>query len=354
MIADLRSRESAHDTHTMQVHLIAIQAEILPDAYLTADAFRQRVLSLVELAVAGLPASAGTARVIAFPEVFSLPLLFWLDTPDAVRRQRRAIDAAYQLLKASWRDAFHCMLQQRLLSPAVLYHLRGPRVWPIYEQVFRDAARAAGAYVVAGSLFSPFIDWEPTRGYHVHGRGVYNLTAVFSPQGTLLARVPKLRLTPVELRSWLNAAQIAPQVITTAIGKIAILICLDAFHEALVEQTDAAGAWLLIQPSANDARWDGPWPTDPRQVEGEVWLREGLAKKLVGRENLRYGINPMLNGSLYETHFDGRSSIAKGGDYLALAQRSTGDAIVRAEVQIDDLIAPCGSGARRFDARCGP
>jgi len=338
----------------MQVHLIAIQAEILPDAYLTADAFRQRVLSLVELAVAGLPPSADAARVIAFPEVFSLPLLFWLDTPDAVKRQRRAIDAAYQLLKASWRDAFRCMLQQRLLSPAVLYHLRGPRVWPVYEQVFRDAARAAGAYVVAGSLFSPFIDWEPTRGHHVHGRGAYNLTAVFSPQGTLLARVPKLRLTPVEVRSWLNAAQVAPQVITTVIGKIAVLICLDAFHEALLEQADAAGAWLLIQPSANDSRWDGPWPTDPRQLEGEVWLREGLAKKLVGRENLRYGINPMLNGSLYETHFDGRSSIAKAGDYLALAQRTTGDAIVRAEVQSDDLIALCGSGARRFYARCGP
>jgi hypothetical protein len=54
----------------------------------------------------------------------------------------------------------------------------------------------------------------------------------------------------------------------------------------------------------------------------------------------------MLNGSLYETHFDGRSSISKAGVYLALAERATGDAIVRAEVRIDELIAPCGSGVR--------
>jgi hypothetical protein len=50
----------------------------------------------------------------------------------------------------------------------------------------------------------------------------------------------------------------------------------------------------VVQPSANNSKWDGPWPSDPGQIEGEVWRREGLAKKLVGRENLRYGINPML------------------------------------------------------------
>jgi predicted amidohydrolase len=318
----------------MRVHLIAVQAEIRPEAYWTPDAFRQRVHGLAEQAVARLP--AGSARVIAFPETFSLPLLFWLNTPDAVRRQQRAAAAALWLLRARWRDALQCMLRRRVLSPAVLYHLRGPQVWPVYEQAFRDAARMAGAYVVAGSLFSPLIDWEPGRGYHVYGRGAYNVTLVLSPRGTVLARVPKLRLTPLEARSWLTAAPGAAQVVDTEIGKIATLICLDAFHEALVEQVDAAGAWLLIQPSANDAAWTGPWPVDPRQIEGEVWLREGLAKKLTARENLRYGINPMLNGRLYETRFEGRSSIAAAGRYLAVADAPSGDAIVRAEVEIDD------------------
>jgi len=320
----------------MRVHLIAIQAEIRPEAYCTRDAFRQRVLTLAECAVAGLPVGDGAARVIAFPEAFSLPLLFWLETPDAVRQQRRAIGAALVLFKLYWRDTLRCALQGRIISPAVLYHLHAQKVWPVYEQVFREAARTTGAYLVAGSLFSPLIDWEPSRGYHAQGRGTYNLTAVFSPQGTLLSRVTKLRLTPAEARSWLTASPFGPQVVSTAIGKLAVLICLDAFHEALLEQVDAAGAWLVIQPSANNSRWDGPWPPDPRQIEGEVWLREGLAKKLVGRENLRYGINPMLNGSFDETRFDGRSSIAAAGNYLALAERTTGDAIVRAEVSLDD------------------
>nr|WP_052297163.1 nitrilase-related carbon-nitrogen hydrolase [Marinithermus hydrothermalis] len=317
----------------MNVHLVAVQAEIHPEAYRSAETFQERVLKLTQQAVQDLPEDE--ARVVAFPEAFALPLLFWLDTPEETLDKPSALEAALFLLGQRWREALRYALRQGVPPLRVFYHLRGLEVWPVYERVFREAARAARAYLVAGSLFAPIVDWEPARGYHARSREAHNLTLVLNPQGTILARVPKIHLTLDERKSLLAPGPYGTQVVQTRIGKLATLICLDAFHETLIEQADAAGAWLLIQPSANAARWRGPWSANPREEEGTVWLREGLTKKLEGREHLRYGINPMLNGRFYGLYFEGQSSIATAGQLLQIASHPTGDALLRAQVALD-------------------
>lgn len=309
-------------------HLIAVQSELRLEHYRERGAFETRVLELCSRAVEGLPEDE--PRIIAFPEAFALPLVFWLETPEQVVRSGSALEAGLRLLRLRWREA----LGTATPLPSALFHLRALEVWPLWERAFAQAARRSGAYMVAGSLFSPLVDWEPARGYHRKGRGVYNLSLVFSPQGTLLARVPKINLTKDERQSFLQGGDWGAQVIQTRLGRIANLICLDAFHEHLIERCDAAGAWLVVQPSANAARWEGPWSADPAQLEGQVWLCEGLARKLEGRENLRYGINPMLNGNLYNLRFEGRSGIYAAGRALALADLPTGDAIVRSRVKL--------------------
>ncbi|PZA06963.1 MULTISPECIES: carbon-nitrogen hydrolase family protein [unclassified Meiothermus] len=307
----------------MRVHLVAVQAEIQPPAYRSAAAFRERVLALTRSAVEGLP--EGEPRVVAFPEAFALPLCFWLEAPQEILQAPSATSAALALLRRRWPEA----LRLAIPSPAVFFHLRAIEVWPVYEQVFREAAQMGQAYVVAGSTFSPQVDWEPAQGYHRASRAVLNQTLLISPRGTVLSRVPKVNLTQDERRSFLSSGPLGGQVVQTQIGKLGVLICLDAFHERLVEWVDGQGAWLLVQPSANATRWDGPWSADARQVEKEVWLREGLAKKLAARENLRYGINPMLNGRFYTLSFEGQSGIYGPGAPIALAESPTGDALVR-------------------------
>ena len=313
----------------MDVDLVAVQARIEPEAYRSADAFRERTLELARRAVAGL--ESGRPRVVAFPEAYALPLVFWLGTPEDVVGAPSVARAALKLLGRGLREDPRTLL--RGPTPALLYRTRLPQVWPAYHGAFRQAARETGAYLVAGSLFGPLLDEEPARGLHLQGPTAYNWLAVYSPEGTVLARVPKLRLVPDERKAFLGRGRFGPHIVQTRIGRIGVLICLDAFHEALVERVDAGGAWLLVQPSANAAAWEGPWTADPERVEGEVWLREGLARKLEGRENLRYGLNPMLNGSFYDLRFEGRSSVAAAGRLLALADAPVGDALVRATVE---------------------
>ncbi len=312
----------------MRVHLIAVQTELQTRPYTSAEAFKRYVLELNQAAVQGLPEDE--PRIIAFPETFALPLLFWLDTSSAVREAKTSLLAALQLLRENWQVT----LKLGVIGPAAFYHLRAGKIWALYEQAFREAAQATRAYVVAGSIFSPRMDWEPAQRLHPQGQAAYNLSLVISPQGTVLGRVPKVNLTAQERMAFLSRGQAGRQTIQTRLGTIANLICLDAFHDDLIEQADAAGAWLVVQPSANAARWEGPWSADAKEIEGEVWLREGLARKLRGRENLRYGLNPMLNGHFYDLYFEGKSGIYQAGGPLALADSAVGDAFVRAAVEI--------------------
>jgi len=314
----------------MQVYLAAVQARIEPEAYYSAATFKKRTVNLALAAVAAAPPD--TPRVIAFPEAYALPLAFWLDTPESIRRAKNSLSAGLRLLGSLLTKNPASLLSRPL--PDLLYYLRAPYVWPVYNEAFATAAREAGAYVIAGSLFAPPLDEEPARGVYPVARHSYNWLAVYSPHGTILARPAKVRLTAGEKSAFIRPAPFGSQVFTTGIGGMAVLICLDAFHESLVEMADASGAWLLVQPSANEASWNGPWTADPAEVEGEVWLREGLAKKLQGRENLRYGINPMLNGDFYEMHFEGRSSVAAAGEVLALASQHLGDETVSAVVEL--------------------
>ncbi|MCS7193734.1 MAG: nitrilase [Meiothermus sp.] len=313
----------------MRVHLVAVQTTLQREPYAQPEAFRRYVLELTRRATQGLP--EGEPRLVAFPEAFGLPLLFWLEAPLEAQQAPTTLQAALRLLRACWPAA----LRLGVLSPAVFYHLRAPQVWPLYQQAFAEAAQAFQAYIVAGSLFSPLMDFEPARGLHPQGPKAYNLSLFFSPKGRLLGRIPKMRLTPHERRAFLSPGPPGRQILETHLGRISVLICLDAFHDDLIEQADAAGAWLVVQPSANPARWEGPWSGDPSQIEGEVWLREGLARKLLDRENLRYGLNPMLNGDLYELHFEGRSGVYQAGGPLALAESPLGEALVRATVEVE-------------------
>ena len=312
----------------MQVHLAAVQAGLDPAIYQSEQAFANTVQGLVEEALAAAPGEA--ARVVAFPELFGLPLLFWLGAPNAVLEAETALRAALVWLK-------HLGPGTLAQGPLGFYRARARVAWPVYRRAFEEAARRHRAYLFAGSWFAPRLDEEPSRGVYPLGLGTYNWGFWVNPEGRLLARPEKLRLMPAEKKALVQPGTWGGQVVRTAIGTLSALICLDAFHEGLVERADAAGAWLLVQPSANPAPWDAPWPADPSRSEGEAWLAEGLPKKLAGRENLRFGLNPMLVGEFYETRFEGKSNVAAPGEVLATVEDAKAPGAASAPVEVQTL-----------------
>lgn len=92
--------------------LLALQAEVLPGAYRSEEAFRERVFALLK-PLEGTP----SPRLAAFPELFGLPLLLHLEG------------------EVSWRD---------LLRDPLLPWRRARRAYGVFHRVMAEAARAFG------------------------------------------------------------------------------------------------------------------------------------------------------------------------------------------------------------------
>lgn len=329
-------------------NLVAVQVAWEAGAYQSADAFRRWVLASSEEAVAGLPAAP---TLLAFPEAIGLPLLF-LGAPEALEADSlpqalsrylrvRGIAALSALLTRPWRGLAALML------PAALPAYRA------YRGAFAEAARALGVTVVAGSSFLPEVDEEGLRGTHLQGRRLFNQSYSFSPSGHLLGVSRKARLAPgLESRLGLARGRLADmRPLATPLGTLGVALCLDAFFDSVVSQFDGLGTRVLVQPSANFAPWDRPWPGDPTSSEGEAWFAHGLRAQLQGRQNLVYGVNPMLIGGLWGLRAEGRSSLLANQRYLpeaaseglpgllACAPSASRQAFVRATVNAPEQLS---------------
>ena len=97
--------------------------------------------------------------------------------------------------------------------------------------------------------------------------------------------------------------------------------------------------------------WTRRWPPDGSYSEGEAWLSLGLRRGVRGRQNIRYGVNPMLVGGMFDLRAEGRTSLVANprflgaetegyGGVMAFARSYDREEIVRAVVE---LPRPCGS-----------
>ena len=202
---------------------------------------------------------------------------------------------------------------------------------------------------MAGSSFLPHIEHEASRGLHIADGRVQNVAYTFAPTGTILGRSGKLYLTRgLESRLGLSRAPLSNmRVLHTLAGRIGVALCLDGFYSSVLEQLDGAGADVVVQPSANYAPWTRRWPPDETYSEGEAWLSLGLRAGVRNRQNIRYGVNPMLVGGMLELQAEGCSSIvanprftaAEAGGYggvLALAHSYNQEEVVRAKVELPE------------------
>jgi predicted amidohydrolase len=325
-------------TGARQVWLAAVQARLAPEPYRGAAAFEAWVTGLARRAVEDAP--AGVPRLVAFPEAIGLPLLFTpsegrvggdADASAAARAgaaDRAASDvdayagapdmgaAALRLLRQEWRAVLAAAWRHRVIGPSALYLARAVPAYRAYAAAFRAAALASDAVVVGGSAFLPEMDEEAARGVHVTRPWVHNVAATFAPSGALLGRSRKVYLTPgAESRAGLRRGRVEDlPLFDTPAGRIGVAVCLDGWYDGVVGALDGRGAQVVVQPSANDAAWERPWPPDPRLTEGEAWLQRGLRAGLRGRLNLRYGVNPMLVGDFAGFRPRGRSSIVANAD----------------------------------------
>ena len=324
----------------MNVHLVAVQAAMQLSDYRNAESFEAKVLELTRRAVAGLD---DAPKLVAFPETIGLPLLT-LGEYEAVSKMNHVSEAMRYLLGRYWREVLRTAWRWRVVGLGALHLQRALPAYLAYKNAFSKAARTYGVTIVAGSHFLPHIEEEATRGVHVADRRVHNVAYSFSPTGSIINRSSKRYLNPgTESSAGLSHSREPAHPFETPAGRVGVAICLDGFYSSVVEHLDGLAAQIVVQPSANHAPWGRPWPADPALSEGEAWLRKGLRAQLQGRLHLRYGVNPMMVGDVWDLHPRGRSSLLVNTRFgevetegyrgvLALAETADQEEIVRAEV----------------------
>lgn len=290
-----------------QVQLVAVQMTLeLPD-YWTRDAFENKIRAQMDAVAAATDRDLPT--LVAFPEDVGLMLLL-----QGLEERLAGVGSVREAIEALVRAHAARLLRTRLVRwkrwlPALLLD-RNRLMAETYFEVFLAAARDHGVHLIAGSAALPpyrieggVVQWW--RGPVRHR--VHNTAYLFGPDGEVIGKQDKVELTKLEREAALNLepGSVADlQVFDTPVGRVGIAICLDAFHDGVVDRLVELGAQVLVQPSANVGPWNA-W-------QQEDWLR-GSIQRVAVEGGFAYAVNPMLNGSLLDVAFYGQSAIVARG-----------------------------------------
>ncbi len=322
------------------MNLVAVQAKMSLEDYQSSESFKRRILKLTEQAVAGLP---DAPTLVAFPELIGMPLLLSA-AKVALSPKQKVQDAFIAVVRNHWQAILRDAWRYRVFGRAALYLPFALAAYQTYRDAFAEAARTFAVTIVAGSSFLPHIEEEPSRGLHIADPRVFNTALSFAATGVILGRSRKVYLTAgAESAAGLSRGRWQDlQPFRTDLGKVGVAICLDGFYSAVLEQFDGLGAQIVVQPSANHADWQRPWPPDLRISEADAWMRYGLRHMIQQRQTIRYGVNPMMVGEMWDLQAQGRSSIVANRRFmpdvsldgwpslLAIAPDATEEAFVRA------------------------
>ncbi|AFZ67734.1 nitrilase-related carbon-nitrogen hydrolase [Deinococcus peraridilitoris] len=248
-------------------------------------------------------------NLVVLTELNGLPLLL-----RGARMAQRAptLDLALGLTIIKHGPAtLYCAMRQRVSLPRALQLVLAPRLAADYLSVSRDLAREYGVYLLAGTAPLPHFVLQGSR-LVVQGSQVYNQAVLISPEGELIGLADKVHLTTGEGPSGLDLSpgKLADlRVFATPAGELGIATSLDAFREDVITHLDAQGASVLLQPDANAGPWTGMEQEPPTgRNQPEAWLDSAWAAVQRAR-NIRYAVNPMVVGNLFDVAFDGQSAI---------------------------------------------
>ncbi len=294
-----------------------VQSKLELDAYISSQAFEAWILEQTRLALENR--DSHEAALVAFPELIGLPLLFFLERHVATSKIQAA---ALELAKQSWLEALKLGLQFQNFSASSFILPRATHLFEVFVNAFSSSAKQSNTFISAGSSFLPGVEVEAAKGLHLADGRVQNVSFLFAPSGKILLRSPKLNLT-AGLEKLVGLSRGRLEDVTAAVtplGRVTTLICYDGFFERALEKADSVGAQIIVQPSANAALWNGAWSSDASKIEGQEWLARGIMHGIQDRLNIRYALNPMMVGKLFDLVFEGRSSISTNQSLTKLEQ----------------------------------
>lgn len=212
-----------------------------------------------------------------------------------------------------------------------LFIMKSEDMAQTYNDVFSDLARKYQVTIVAGSIILSNPAIEDGRLVTRDGP-LYSVAPVFFPDGNVKALA--FKSYPVFNEQFIVAAPVEDLSVTdTAIGKLAVLICADAWYPQSYEIMIEKGAEVLAVSSyiEGDNVMEAPWlgysghpnaedvdPADLNNITlGEAWDKYAMAGRLPN-SSVPNGMLVCLRGQLWDLGSDGWIVVVKQGQVFKM------------------------------------
>lgn len=174
------------------------------------------------------------ARLVCLPELYGMiPFFFSASIRAAIRLAGRALQSPQKGEgKEGGRELYELLELFDFVQPA-------------YEKILSGLSERNSVWLSGGTSF------VADKGH------VYNRHLLFSPQGKKLAQQDKIHLTPEESALGLSCSDTI-SIVDTAIGRIALSVCMDATYFETSRVAKRRGADYMIVPIGDMAEFS-PW-----------------------------------------------------------------------------------------------
>ena len=312
-------------------NLLGVQAHMVTGDYAHENRFYAKLDGY--LSAASQRGWLGPKTIAVFPEYIGT----WLATAHEKRRVYSAGSLGMAMLPIAachpLRFAYHVAragTADRLAYS--VFRTKASDMARTYDSAFARLASKYRIHIVAGSIVLPAPRVENGRLRAGHGP-LYNVSLLYRPDGSADEQVVrKAYPVPRELGFTTPGSIADLPVYDTPAGKLAVLICADAWYPEAYAAVKAKGAELVAVPSyvEEEGAWDKPWggymlttpppadydPATAQQLtEGEAWLKFAMPGRL-GPAGIANGINVFLRGELWGMGSDGHTLMVRAGEVL--------------------------------------
>jgi hypothetical protein len=296
-------------------------------------------------------------NVVVFEEHAGLPLIFFGEKGKEARKLS-TLFGAVPLVSQKWANAISYYIQtfpeiSTMLGRQIFLALTDT-MWRIFFNTFSYFAKNYGVWVVScqdspypyiskeneGNI-SDFVDdlVQSEFFYKATTSDVWNSCFIFSPEGEIVHQTKKVNLVPTEVELLnLSSGKYGELSVFRILGTeidLCIGISLDAFVPEYIYELDKKGCDVFLQPDANSGAWAttgglGYWQplewlgstmgsiqqnyyigcTNPHKALFLTGEKKCEFQKIqIKQKSIKYNVNPMMVGNLFDISFDGQTAI---------------------------------------------
>jgi predicted amidohydrolase len=307
-------------------NLVGIQAFMEPIDYASAENFSKKIRFYLEEARKKnwlIP----NKTVVVFPEYFGTWLVT-LNEKESIYQTPKIEEGLQTMVMRNMGKFFKIYINAPdSVKDKVKYSvfaMKAPAIARVYQEVFSALAKEYQVTIVGGSVLLP----EPRVEYGVLKTGngqLYNTSVIFEYDGQINSKLVKKAFPTADELGFI--CPVKPEsipVFQTAIGRMGVLICADAWFSDAYKTLKNKEVDFVVTPSYSNGKgyWNKPWngysgAKTPEEASadvgkislGEAWVKYSMGTRAKTEAGVKKGINVFLQGNLWDLGADGSTIV---------------------------------------------